>query len=417
MKMNNFIKFTRTVFTAFIGLAFILAQLPVAATLQDDLAAVQKRLADIRNQKSTLQKQINSDKSISDQYTAEIIKLKDQIDLLDNQIQEKDLTIQELNLQIDILTQTIDSTTTEITKAESNIGVLEEETDKRMVDIYIQEKTFSNLDMFFKQGGSDIIKFSVYQNSFQQETNNMLQDLNSKKADLSKKKGELEANKIQIVTSQTQLDAEKIALTETQSTLDQQRAEYYKKRSESQARIQQNASQVNLYSDAEAKALAQQNLLEQQIFNTTSNLTNGTYVLKGTQIANQGWSGYVIPSGSGGAHLHFGVKVNGADTNPCSLLPSGQFSNCAGNGTLSWPLKGTFYYTSSYGGRYINGKYSFHYAIDIASRENVNAPVYAAQSGYLYKGGSQSAGYWRKICESKTNCNSGLYTFYLHLKN
>lgn len=384
--------------------------LSVKAGLQEDLQEVQRKLQEIRNEKNNIQSKVNSDKSLQNAYSAEIFKLQSQIDLLDNEIQEKELIIQELNLQIEILTQNIDTTTKQIEQAKLDIGKLEEETDKRLVDIYIDEKTFSQIDMFFSSQGTDIIKYSVYQNSFQMETNAMLSNLNFQKQELESKQVELEQNKAQVIKDQTTLEEEKQVLSTKQTELDQQRAVFYKKRNEVTASIQQNNNLISIYTEEEQKTLAMQNKIEQELFNNIKNLGSGTYVLKGTIIGRQGYSGYVIPSGPGGAHLHFGTKVNGSSVNPCSLLPSGVISGCGGNGSIEWPLRSPFYYTSAYGWRW--GKW--HDAIDIAS-PNTHAYIYAAHDGWMYKGGSWSSGYWRKICETKDNCDQGKYTFYLHL--
>lgn len=408
----NLKKIFSTLGIALILLSFLAGQIPVKAGLVEDLAEVQRKLAEIRNQKNNIQSQINSDKKSSDQLTSEIIRLKNQIDLLDSQIAEKELIIQELNLQIQILTENIEITGQEIVKAEGEIETLEIETDKRMVDIYISEKTFSQLDVFISQADTDFIKYSVYQNSFQRETNGMLTELSSKKETLQAKRTELEASKIQVVSDQLRLDEEKLALTAQQSELDQQRAYFNSKRNESLNRIAQNSDAIEIFTDAEQKTLALQYKIEQELFNSIQNLGNGVYVTKGTIIGQQGYSGYVIPSGPGGAHLHFATKVNNQSVNPCSLLPSGVISGCGGNGSIGWPLQGNFYYTSGYGWRW--GKW--HDAIDIAS-PTTHAYIYAAHDGWMYRGGSQSSGYWRKVCTTKNNCAQGTYTFYLHLKD
>lgn len=407
--MNRIIKNLFIAFLLFTLTAFSFP-LNINATLQDDLTAVQKKLAEIRNEKNNIQSKLNTDKSLQNQYSQEIFKLQSQIDLLDNEIQEKELIIQELNLQIEILGKDIEATTQETLIAKKDIKKLEDETDQRIVDIYIDEKTFSQLDMFFSSQGTDIIKYSVYQNSFQIETNNMLEALNNKKQELEAKQVKLEKDKAQVIMDQTTLETEKIALTQKQSELDAQRAVFYKKRNEVTSSIQQNSELISIFSEEEQKTLAMQNKIEQELFNNIKNLGSGTYVIKGTIIGRQGYSGYVIPSGPAGAHLHFATKVNGASVNPCSLVPSGTFTTCGGSGTIAWPLRSPFYYTSAYGWRW--GKW--HDAIDIAS-STTHAYIYAAHDGWMYKGGSFSSGYWRKVCETKDDCSKGIYTFYLHL--
>jgi hypothetical protein len=412
MKGRTLNKLSRIFFFLGVSLVLLVNQLPVHAGLAEDLAEVQKKLAEIRNQKNSIQSQINSDKKSSDALTAEILKLKNQIELLNNQIQEKELIIQELDLQITILTQNIEVTGTEIFKAEGDIAQLEKETDQRMVDIYISEKTFSQFDVFINQAGTDFIKYSVYQDSFQSETNTLLDQLSTKKTELETKKASLEASKLQIVSDQTRLDEEKIALTKTQSELDQQRAYFNAKRNESMNRIQQNTATINIFTEEEQKTLAKQNQIEQELFNSIKNLGSGVYVTKNTIIGQQGYSGYVIPKGPGGAHLHFATKVNNQSVNPCSLLPAGTFSNCAGSGKIAWPMRNPFNYTSGYGMRW--GKW--HDAIDIAS-PSTHAYIYAAHDGWMYRGGDFGGGFWRKVCETKGDCSKGVYTFYLHLKD
>lgn len=404
-------KFIKNLILALLLISFFLPILPVKAGLAEDLEAVQKKLASIRQQKNNIQNQINNDSKTASNLTNQIIKLKNQISLLDKQIEEKELVIQELDLQISILKTNIDETEKEIKIAEKEIKKLEDETDQRMIDIYITEKTRLSIDMFLNANGTDFLKYNAYQNSYQNETRKLLNELNRQKDALNEKKGSLEANRKQVVEDQMRLDSEKTALVTSKSQLDQQRAAFNQKRSESLARIETNKDAIEIFTEEEQKTLAMQYKIEQELFNSMANLTNGVYVEKGTIIGLQGYSGYVIPKGPGGAHLHLGAKVNNASVNPCSLLPAGKFSNCAGNGRISWPLKGTFYFTSAYGMRW--GK--FHDAIDIAS-PTTHAPIYAAHSGWMYRGGSFASGYWRKICESK-DCRTGIYTFYLHLKD
>jgi len=253
--MKNFLKKINFFLIIIFAFSFSSPILTVNATLQDDLAAVQQKLKDIKNQKNTIQQSLNKDKSLQNQYSVEIMNLKNQIDLLDTEIKEKDLIIQELNLQIQILTQTIETTTNEISTAKDEIVKLEDETDKRLVDIYISEKTFSQLDMFLNEQGGDIIKLSVYQKSFQMETNKLLDELNQKKIDLEKKQKQLETDKAQIILDQTTLETEKVALTKKQTELDGQRAVFYKKRNELTASIQQNSDLINIYSQEEQKTL------------------------------------------------------------------------------------------------------------------------------------------------------------------
>ena len=246
-------------FKGFIGFFITILVIPfylitVNATLQDDLVAVQKRLQEIRNQKSTIQNNINNEKATSSQYSAQIAALKNQTDLLDAQVQEKELVIQELDIQINLLTENIKLTEEEISKAESNINQLENETDKRMVDIYINEKTSTQMNVFFSAQNTDFIKYSVYQNSVQQETNNLVADLNSQKTAFEAKKKELEENRIQIVESQTQLNEEKLTLVKSQSEYEQKKAQFIRLRNAALNKVNEYSSYYKYMSSEEKKS-------------------------------------------------------------------------------------------------------------------------------------------------------------------
>lgn len=406
----------KTALSIFLALFVISSNVvTVFAGPQEDLEAVKKKLAEIRNQKSNIEKTIKSNNSLQNQYNAEIIKLKNQIDLLDTQIQEKELVIQELTLQIEIVSGEINQTDNEIQTAKVEIQNLEYETDNRIIDIYISEKTFSQVEMILSDQTSNVVKYSIYQNALQRETLGLLNELNEKREELQVKIKDLEEKKLVILKDKTQIDEEKLALSNNQNELEQQRSVYYRKKYELAATIDKNNTLLKNLTNEEKIAYATQEKLEQQLFNNVSNIANGSYVLKGTIIAQQGCTGFCT-----GPHVHFSVAYNGKSVNPCSVVPSGKFSNCGGSGALDWPLRGSFYFTSSYGWR--SWTNSFHDAIDIAHSTS-NAPVYAAHDGWLQKGrwGCRGSGCrtsyvnYAIICE-KSNCSQGYKTLYLHLR-
>lgn len=387
----------------------------VNATLQDDLLAVQKRLEEIRNQKTSIQNDINNQKNISNQYDAEISKLKLQIDLLDAQIQEKELVIQELNLQIDLLNQSIKTTENEILTAETSIKTLEDETDQRMVDIYINEKTASQLNLFFSSQGTDFIKYSVYQNSVQQETNNMVTELNAQREGLLAKKTVLEDSRLKVIASQTQLSEEKLALTTSQSEYDQKRALFIQKRNAALNMVNQYSTYYKNMTAQEKKAEEEQEAILRVIMARTE-VGGGVYLKKGTFIGAEGSTG-----NSTGRHLHFAVMVGSniwTDTrNPCDYLPYNIYpgngdDNCdhKGNGSFGIPLAPTGHLTSGYQPWYRPS----HKGIDISSGAN-NANIIAAHDGYVYYGyDSGGWGIYAKVCAVQY-CTSGIRTIYAHM--
>jgi murein DD-endopeptidase MepM/ murein hydrolase activator NlpD len=395
---------------------FPLSAVTVNASLQDDLIAVQKKLQEIRSQKTTIQNDINTEKNLTNQYDAEILKLKQQIDLLDAQVKEKELVIQELNLQISLLSQNISYTETEINKAETNISDLEVETDKRMVDLYISEKTFSQLNVFFSNQNTDFIKYSVYQTSFQEETNQMVDELNIQRNSLLKKKKELEENKLQVVASQAQITEEKLALTTSQSQFDQKKSQFVQKRNASLKTINQYSNYYKYMSDQEKKSEEQQEAIMRVIMARTE-AGNGVFVKAGTFIGAEGSTG-----NSTGQHLHFAVMVGSniwTDTrNPCDYLPYNAYpgngdDNCdhKGNATLSIPIVPQGRLTSGYQPWYRPS----HKGLDVSSGV-ANANIVAAHDGYVYYG--YEAGGWgrfAKVCADRY-CSSGIRTVYAHMR-
>lgn len=410
-KFTTLLKLFSIIIISFSFVSIHIPQNVEAVSLEEELDQVKKELEKIRNTKKTLEADINKEKSLQNTYEQELVDLKNKIDLLSNKIDEKKLVIKELELEINILTAKLEETEKEIEIAEAELTELESETNTRLVDMYLSQKTFSELNMIVTpKGHSDVIKYNLYHNTIQDTTNSLVSNLKDKRVNLEDKKFTLEEDKVKVLRDETQLKEELLALEKDETDLNSTRSIYSSKRQQSIAKVASNTRTLSELTDEELKTLAMQYKIEQELFNNVSNLGNGVYVQKGTVIGRQGYSGYVIPSGPAGAHLHLGAKVNGASVNPCSLLTSGVVSGCGGNGSIDWPLRNPFNYTSGYGMRW--GK--FHDAIDIAS-PNTHAYIYAAHDGWLYKGGNQTNGFWRKICENKNNCNTGTYTFYLHL--
>jgi septal ring factor EnvC (AmiA/AmiB activator) len=391
---------------------------PVNAGYVEDLAAVQKKLAEIRNQKKTIEQNIANENSLQDKYLREISNIKNQIDFLNTQISEKQLTIDELELQIKILEDEILANENSITKAESDISVLQDETDNRMVDMYIEQKTQSSLNYVIGSGQKAIIKMSVYQKAVQTETNSLLADLSTKNQELKVKKEKLKTDKATIERDKATIEEEKLAIEKNRVSLDQQRIIYSNKRNQSAKSAAAAKAALNNTTTEEQKLLAQQQLLEQQIFNSVKSIPTGAYVAAGTIIGYQGCTGLCT-----GPHLHFGVKFNGSMVSPCSKLQSGTLSGCGvAQSDLKWPLLNPIVLTSSYGPRWG----SFHYGIDIVHYGS-NPAVIAAHNGYILRGREAcdtrnplcKGGYanYVIICSNKSNCNSGLTTLYWHLAN
>jgi len=388
----------------------------------EDLAAVQKQLQDLKKRKEDINNAIKSEKNREGQYTNEISGVARERDLLEEEIKEKELVIKELNLQIEILTSNIASTEKVIEKTKSEIKGLEDEADVQLTKMYLDQKTYNNsISLIFTEPTTDFVKQNVYQRSIQDDTNSALTQLETENNKLKTDKTRLEGDKEKVNLDKSSLDKERVELDKKKTDLQGKLNRLSNLRRESQKSIESNKKAQASLSDQESKLLADQELLQQRLFNQISSVNNGTFVRKGTIIGQQGLTGLTT-----GYHLHFGVQLNGSYQNPCGYLPAGKFSFCAGNGSLSWPLQGSFAFTSGYGARNLGqGTSSFHAAIDIAHPTN-NAPVYAAHDGYYVRGFSacsstnslcKSGGAnYVILCENKANCNQGLKSLYWHLK-
>ncbi|MEI7579062.1 MAG: hypothetical protein WCJ58_03400 [bacterium] len=388
----------------------------VAATPEQDLELLQQKLQEIANQKKTINDQINQESGIQDEMTRELTKLKNEISLLDNQISETELNIQQIQLQIQILEQEIAATENKIIEAKKEIETLQLEADNRFVDMYIEQKTFSQLNMVFSNNITNIVKLESYQKSLQEETDKLLSDLNLKKEELNKQKDKMEADKIQVSRDEVTVQEKKLALEKNKSTIDSQRQIYYRKRNESMQKIADQEKLKDLLEEQEKVALAEQSRLIEQISDSITEITSGTYISAGKGIGYQGCTGLCT-----GDHLHFAVQQNGSYVNPCNVLAAN--SACGGSGSLAFPMKGSYVLTSGYGMRWG----SFHYGIDVANYSD-GAPIYASHSGYITYGNdgicknyhgslpcNGSGANYAIICENK-NCKVGLKTMYWHLR-
>jgi len=393
-------------------------QVSTALTLEEELNKVQKELENIRNTKKNLESSIKNEKSLQNQYDQELVNLKNKIDILSNQIEEKKLVVKELELEIEILTNKLTETKTEISDAEEELANLEKETDNRLVDMYLSQKTFSELNMIVSPSGqTDIVKFNLYHNSVQDTTNAMIGSLKSKRVGLEEKKNSLEEDRIKVQRDEVQLKEELLALERNEADLSSTRSTYAAKKQQSAARVASGTTQIKELTEEEKEALAQLRKLEQILFNSISSIPNGSPVKQGTIIGQQGCTGHCS-----GPHTHFAVSHNGVTGNPCSYLPNGTVSGCGVSGSsLRWPQNTPFSIT----GWYENRGYGLHAAIDLANPIS-NAPVYAAHDGYIVYGVDSCkpnipfpcnppGGKYALICENK-NCNIGFKTLYLHLK-
>lgn len=386
-----------------------------SASLSDQLLELEKKLAAIRKQKQDINSVLNSENLKQSQYGVEIARLTNEINLKNATIQEFELDIERLNLEVEILEYNIGEATKSINEKEQTIEELNNETSVRLTDMYLDQKSYSDLTMIFDPVSSyDFVKKDLYRKSIQEETEGSLVELKNQREQLEKEKEKLDKDKVQMEKDKTLVDEQKISLEKEKTLLDQKRGYLNVKIRESLNLEQQQRLALEQSSDKEKKILAEAELIKQKIFDEIGSIPNGSYVYKGTIIGVEGMSGWAT-----GPHLHFGVAFNGVEQNPCN------FVNCASRSAgsnIAWPISPAGIITSGYGGR----ANDFHAAIDIST--GGSGAIIAAHDGWLVRGRQYcydltwvkcNGGYanYVIICENKTNCNAGYKTLYWHLKN
>ena len=212
-KFITLFKLFSIILIAFSFISVNIPQVVEAVSLEEELEQVKKELEKIRISKKNLEQDISKEKSLQNTYEQELVNLKNKIDILSNKIDEKRLVIKELQLEIDILTNKLEETESEIITAETELLDLEGETNTRLIDMYLSQKTFSELNMIVTpKGQSDVIKYNLYHNTIQDTTNSLVASLKDKRVILEGKKVTLEEDKIKVLRDEVQLNEELLAL-------------------------------------------------------------------------------------------------------------------------------------------------------------------------------------------------------------
>lgn len=390
-KLLSQFKFPLTIL--FILLFSLTFAVPVIAGDQEDLIAVQKRLAENKKKQQDLKSEISNQEQTADQYGSEIVKLNNEIRSLQLTVEEKQLVIDELDLKISILESQITETEEKIEQTEEEITNLQQETDKRLSDMYLDLKSFDNsVNMIFaSEGSSDFIKDGLYREAIQQDTNEKLELLEQKKENLIKDKEQLKQDRIQVETDKSLLEEEKKALESNQTSLSQKRNKYEALKRNADTAAKALEIEYNNLSDAEKKLQAELELLQQRLFNSVNPILNGKWVKAGTIIGFEGSTGV-----STGNHLHFMLKINGGSyLDACQYLPGKQLTNayCGVSSPVlkEWPIEGSIWRTSPFGWR--GG--SFHAAVDFSS--GGSAPIYAAHDGFITYGNDGACSWYRGV--------------------
>jgi septal ring factor EnvC (AmiA/AmiB activator) len=382
-------------------------------TLEEQLAQIEAQLAQIAQNKQNLQNNINNEQNKIGQYSGEIGKLSGQIQTLQLDISKLDLQIQEVNLNIQLLESQIAEKQTEIEENQEQATSLEDESDARIKDNYMNYRIHksNSVDFFTVKSANSYFKDSQYKELIQEEMNKVLEELSALKTQLERDRADLEEKSINVLRSKAILDEQHSQLDRAQTELQSKINGYNTAVNISQSNINATQGSVNQLSHEEAIKLGQREQVRQALFNSFTSIANGQYVVAGTIIGRQGATGYAF-----GEHVHFQLQVNGNWQDPCVYLPGGGGpvnGGCGGNGSLQWPLRGSFLYTSSY---WDSRWYGIHAAVDLAHYTS-QAPVYASHDGWLFKGVDQYGGLYIIICQDGNNCNSGFKSGYWHFSS
>lgn len=391
----------------------------VSATLESDLEEIQKRLEEIEAERQQIENFKNSEKNKQSNLQNEIQLLTLDIKGKENDIKKVEAELEKLDIQIKQLRKRIKETEEEIIIAESEINELEIETDKRLVSMYMDQKSFTQLNLVFQANATSLIKLELYQSTLQEETNQLLEELEAKKIQLNKKRQQLDEDRVAVERDEIQVKESKVALERDRTNLASQKEIMNRKLQESQNAVYAYAYSLELLSEEQKNAEEKQEAIIAQLL-ARDELANGVPVNKGMFLGYEGNTGY-----SYGAHLHFMVYDGGALKNPCSYLPAGAYPtdwagnsiNCGGNGKVGIPLSPKGIFTSGFQ----TPDRPTHNAIDIST--GGGGGVMSAHNGYVYYGYEPCPSWapvcngpaiWAKVCEVN-GCSTGLRTLYYHL--
>lgn len=398
----------------------------LGASLQEQLEQVQRDLEDIRNRQNQLANSISQQNQIANMYSGKVGELRGQVEELQLSIAENEAEIAEIEISSQMLEEEITALETSITELETTVATTETESNKILVNSYIDHRLYNSLStsIFDMTDVNTYFKDSQYRELIQEDNKLLLEKLHNDRISLERSRNELEEKRVIIKRNRSVLSEQKSQLERAKSDLESQMQSYTGAILAAQYSANQGQAQLNAAEDDEAKLQARMELLKQQLFNSIIQINSGKYVEAGTIIGFEGNTGI-----STGPHLHFMYKPYGNSgdyANPCNYLPGRQLANAycgVGSPSLAvWPINGNIWLTSGFR----TPSRPTHSAVDFST--GGGTPIYAAHSGWIQYGNDGACSYYSGpypcngaganyaiICENK-NCSTGKMSGYWHLQ-
>lgn len=390
--------------------------------LYNELKAIESRLNDVKTKKKTIDGQIKTETNQQTTLTRQISYLEGVIDGLENNIEERNLEIEKKQKEVEILEQEIEEKNFTIAKYQSEIEGLNNSVKLRLNSTYKEESSSTVLDTLISNP-NNISLFEVikYYETLRLKDREKIEELRNQKKVINDDLKLQEEKRIEIQKIKFAIEEEKNSLVGEKEALGAQTA-WKAKLIETSKQNQKNLENSKVVLSEEEVELSRKfSETQNAIFAAKKkvDIKVARPVKTGDIIGREGCTGLCT-----GDHLHFSVDANGdgSNDNPCNYLPSGVLSGCGtANPSISWPMKGTFYLTSSYGYRSYPYK-SFHSAIDIAYPWGTSSDyIYAAHDGYLSYGkqscsGSLCKGGYANYAIICSDANCSLKTGYWHLE-
>ncbi|MBP9719039.1 MAG: hypothetical protein KBD46_01085 [Candidatus Levybacteria bacterium] len=359
---------------------------------EEEIKQLEQKVTDLRGQSKTLSNQITA--------------IDSQIKLTQLRITATEQQIEELNTDIDIAGK-------KVSKLETSLTDITKVLAKRIVATY-QTSTIPPVQVFLTSNSvSDFLDKANYLKIVQAHDKELVYATEQAKQDYANQKDILEGKKQKVEELKTQL----VGYTE--------QIESEKASKNQLLRVTQNdeAKYQQLLAQARAEYAAIQGIVA----------GNGSEVEAGQVSPGQRIASIISGSScnSGGTHLHFIVRRNGATENPFSYLRGIDSSNCSGSscgsgdgdafnpsGSWDWPIGGPITMNQGYGptwatrNTWVGQIYSFHNGIDIMGS---SLEVRAVKGGTLYQGSYGGGGGCRLRYVRVKHTDDGLDTLYLHI--